>query len=378
MLPYPALRTHPQLTSETFFENASELLESFKIVLESTSVQGRPIRAFARGTGPIRILLWTQMHGDESTSTFALADWLYAMQINPDYDIWERITLWIIPILNPDGAKAYTRFNALGVDLNRDARHQICPESRFLIECADALKPQWVFNMHDQRSIFGVGATGKSATLALLAPSLPPNYTGSVLHRRRAIALIGSVVSRMTDEEQSETARFDDTFYPLAMGDYFQEREAATILVETGGGRDIIRHVGRMRTAKFLKEALDVLQNPSECIWRDAPSAYEALEENTNNLRDVIFYGGQVGEHKIDLAVQLSYNPVNQVWETICDTVGHLEYLHSSHRIDVSESTPIKIDDWNMVVGKRCQIPAAWMNIWKTKNISSYAWVNPN
>jgi hypothetical protein len=38
------------------------------------SIHGREIRAVTFGRGPTRVLLWSQMHGDESTATMALAD----------------------------------------------------------------------------------------------------------------------------------------------------------------------------------------------------------------------------------------------------------------------------------------------------------------
>jgi hypothetical protein len=377
MLPFPALQTHPHLSSRTFFDAAAPLFESFTVVKETKSVLGEPIRAFSRGSGPMRILLWTQMHGDESTSTFALADWLYNQNESANETLWQHITLWVIPILNPDGANAYTRHNALGVDLNRDARHLCSPESRFLMDCANTFNPHWAFNMHDQRSIFAAGDTGKPATLALLAPSLPRHFTGSVVHLQRAIALLGSVVSRMPEDMRSEIARFDDTFYPLAMGDFFQEREIATVLIETGGGRDIIRHTGRMRTALFLNHAFDVLLNPSECIWQKAPGAYEDLPENTNALRDIIFTDGRVGSHTIDVAVQLKYNPTTGRWDMICDAVGQLDYLHSYHRIDLSEAPPINESNWSVRIGEQMVLPASWSRCLKSQNISAFAWVNP-
>ncbi len=377
MLPYPELQTHPHLPRRTFFNAAEPLLSSFKVVKESKSVLGEPIRAYAKGTGPIRVLLWTQMHGDESTSTFALADWIYNQSQSSDDSIWKKITLWVIPILNPDGANAYSRHNALGVDINRDARHLCSPEGRFLVECADALNPHWAFNMHDQRTLFGAGNTGKPATLALLAPSLPERFTGSVIHLKRAIALIGSAVLRMPEDMQSETARFDDTFYPLAMGDFFQEREIATVLIETGGGRDIIRHTGRMRTALFLKHAFDVLLNPSECIWQSAPGTYEALPENTSNLRDIIFKNAQIGDHKVDVAVQLRYNVVSKQWDMVCHDVGQLDYLHSYHLVDLSDVAPISEHEWRVRIGKTFLLPKSWERSIKEQNISAYAWVNP-
>jgi hypothetical protein len=38
------------------------------------SVQGRPIHLVTLGTGPRKILLWSQMHGDEPSATPALVD----------------------------------------------------------------------------------------------------------------------------------------------------------------------------------------------------------------------------------------------------------------------------------------------------------------
>src|SRR6185503_10761559 len=38
------------------------------------SLLGRPIRSVTFGQGPTKVLLWSQMHGDEATATMALAD----------------------------------------------------------------------------------------------------------------------------------------------------------------------------------------------------------------------------------------------------------------------------------------------------------------
>src|SRR5512132_3050817 len=38
------------------------------------SFEGRPVRRIGIGAGKIHVLLWSQMHGDESTATMAIAD----------------------------------------------------------------------------------------------------------------------------------------------------------------------------------------------------------------------------------------------------------------------------------------------------------------
>lgn len=79
-----------------------------------TSVQGRPITAFHRGTpGGIPILLVGVIHGNE-TDGLAILDVLRTAPLPDGYD------LWIMPALNPDGQAAGIRQNANGVDLNRN------------------------------------------------------------------------------------------------------------------------------------------------------------------------------------------------------------------------------------------------------------------
>ncbi len=79
-----------------------------------TSVQGRPITAYHRGTaGGIVILVVGVIHGNEDDG-LAVIDLLRTMPVPAGYD------LWLMPMLNPDGQANQTRTNANGVDLNRN------------------------------------------------------------------------------------------------------------------------------------------------------------------------------------------------------------------------------------------------------------------
>lgn len=62
-------------------------------------------------------------------------------------------------MLNPDGAEAYTRVNGNNIDLNRDAVARKAKESKLLRTALEAFKPQFCFNLHDQRTIFNVEST---------------------------------------------------------------------------------------------------------------------------------------------------------------------------------------------------------------------------
>src|SRR5690606_25096737 len=110
----------------------------------------------------------------ESTTTKAVFDLLNLFAYSKEDDvkaILENCTIGIIPMLNPDGARMYTRLNANHIDLNRDAQNLTQPESKILKACFDDFKPDFCFNLHGQRTIFSAGFTNKPATVSFLAPA---------------------------------------------------------------------------------------------------------------------------------------------------------------------------------------------------------------
>ena len=94
------------------------------------SVNALPIQLLTVGEGSCKILMWSQMHGNESTTTRALLDFIPWFLSTSQKQHQNTFTLSIILQLNPDGANAYTRLNAAGVDLNRDAINLTQPESQ--------------------------------------------------------------------------------------------------------------------------------------------------------------------------------------------------------------------------------------------------------
>lgn len=84
------------------------------------SVEGRPIEAYRFGEERYKVVLVGDIHGGREANTHELAQELLAhFKANPE-DVPGNVSLWIIPTLNPDGLAAGTRFNARGVDLNRN------------------------------------------------------------------------------------------------------------------------------------------------------------------------------------------------------------------------------------------------------------------
>lgn len=201
------------------------------------SAEGRGIHMVSLGRGEKKILLWSQMHGDESTATLALMDMFNFLVETKAREPWTsdmlaQTTLHVIPMLNPDGAERTQRHTALNIDMNRDARLLITPEARLLRETQRQLLPAYGFNLHDQ-SLWSVGSTPKVAALALLAPALDEKRSTPPV-RLRAMR-VGAVIARALSQfVGGHIATYDDAYEPRAFGDSMQSWGTSTLLIESG------------------------------------------------------------------------------------------------------------------------------------------------
>ncbi|MDH5412615.1 MAG: M14 family zinc carboxypeptidase [Flavobacteriaceae bacterium] len=218
------------------------LPDAFKVVQVGQSFNKIPIYKVSIGQGRIKVLLWSQMHGNESTGTKAMFD-LFNLFINPGEntnvikEILNKCTLVFIPMLNPDGALTYTRVNAQDIDLNRDAVDLEAPESSILHRVLKEVNPSFCFNIHDQRTIFSVGRQNLPATLSFLAPSVDENRTLTD-GRKVTMSVIASIYEELSKLIPGQIGRYTDEFYPKATGDNFEKAGHHTILVESGHFKD--------------------------------------------------------------------------------------------------------------------------------------------
>jgi Zinc carboxypeptidase len=214
------------------------------------SVQQKPIYTYQIGTGKTKIFLWSQMHGNESTTTKALLDFINFLNSDTELAkmLLEDFTFLAIPILNPDGAELYTRENANKVDLNRDSQDLTQPESNTLRGVFELFQPDYCFNLHDQRTIFGVADTGKPATVSFLAPSY--NEARDInTTRLKAINVITNINKVLQNYIPGQVGRFDDSFNINCIGDTFQFLGVPTILFEAGHFADDYQ---REETRKYI------------------------------------------------------------------------------------------------------------------------------
>lgn len=222
-------------------EMIAPLLEKCSLFSEVTvmgySVEKRPIHSMVLGQGTTRVLMWSQMHGNESTTTKAIFDLLRALRDDElssfGSKILKKLTICIVPILNPDGASKYSRNNANEIDLNRDARELSQPESRLLKNLYTSFKPDICFNLHGQRTIYGFEATGKPSVLSFLSPSANEER-GITLSRKRSMSIITCVHQELQHILPEVIGRYDDGFNLNCVGDTFQYLETPTILFEAG------------------------------------------------------------------------------------------------------------------------------------------------
>ena len=211
------------------------LLAKYATEVVGQSVLGKPIYKIQLGVGKIKIFMWSQMHGNESTTTKALFDFLNLMHSDTDLSkkLLNEFTFCMLPMLNPDGAEAYTRENINGIDLNRDAQNLSQPESVVLRKIFEDFKPNYCYNLHDQRTIFGAGDTGNPATVSFLAPAYNENRDVNEI-RTKAMNVIMAMNKKLQQFIPNQVGRFDDSFNLNCVGDTFQYLKVPTVLFEAG------------------------------------------------------------------------------------------------------------------------------------------------
>ena len=261
-----------------------------------SSAEGREIRQLTFGTGPTTVLLWSQMHGDESTATMALADMVRFFHEMPDHALARRIaagaTIHMIPMLNPDGAERFQRRNAQGIDVNRDARLLQTPEGRILKAVRDAVEPDFGFNLHDQGTAVRVGESDRGVAIALLAPAF--NEARAVdAKRHRAMQVASVLVEAMRPLVGDHIAKYDDAFNPRAFGDLMGVWGASTVLIESGGWVDDPQKQ-HLRKTNFvgILTALETIATGDYASY-DA-DIYDNLEFNGRRVADLLVSGGTV------------------------------------------------------------------------------------
>ncbi len=269
-----------------------------KVAQVGLSNANREIYQVEWGTGPLKVFMWSQMHGDEPTATPALVDMFAFLKKNSDRDwvkkIGETMTIRAVPMLNPDGAELYQRRNLQGIDINRDAVDLKTPEARLLKQLRDDWSPNIGFNLHNQQALTTAGNLPQQAAISLLVVFGDEAKTLDAGQERNQ-RIASGMAAALQKFIPGHIGRYSDEWTPTAFGDNFSAWGTPTILIETGAlhGRDEM-YLVKMNFVAYLT-AFHSIATGSEKTYD--PKIYVNLPENgSGRLIHYVFRGANIVE----------------------------------------------------------------------------------
>jgi len=300
--------------SHSDFMNAINLFENSKLIDISTagySVEGREIKLIKIGSGKTNIMAWSQMHGDESTATMALLDFFNFVENENEStplikDMFKKITLYIIPMLNPDGTERFRRRNEIDIDLNRDALRLQFPESKILKKLQEETNPKFSFNLHDQSTRYTVGNSYKVATISFLAPAF--NYEKDINEvRENAMKLISQLTKNLEKFIPGHIAKYSDEFEPRAFGDNFVKWGSSLILIESGGWKNNYEK-SFLRKLNFIALLSGFESIAKETYKKESIEVYNNIPENQKRLFDLLLRNVTIEKNNQKFIVDIGIN----------------------------------------------------------------------
>lgn len=142
------------------------------------SVMQKPIELYTIGYGPEKVLILAAIHGNE-VAGIPLTQRLIE-RLKTFTHLHSKHTVMIIPVANPDGVTLGTRFNASGVDLNRNfpASNRINsvafglesltePESQILHDLIIAKRPARIVSIHQPLYCLDYDGPGEGIAAAM-------------------------------------------------------------------------------------------------------------------------------------------------------------------------------------------------------------------
>jgi hypothetical protein len=323
-----------------------KLNKQFVVKQIGKSVKGKSINLIKIGNGEKKVFLWSQMHGDEPTATMAFFDFFNFVSSFENKEIIDNIlnnlTLYFIPMLNPDGAEKIDRRNAAGIDLNRDYLRLQSPEAKILKDTAFEIMPNFAFNMHDQDFRWSVGNTNNLATLSFLASVSDESKTINN-NRANAIKLINLLFNDAEIIIPGCTARYLDDYEPRSFGDNFSNY-FPTVLIESGRYKnDINKTFTRKLTFTLMVKAFLYIANN---LYLNSPiEPYFDIPSNGKFLYDLILRNVKYKINGTDLVLDICINREefyahgerNPYFISSIEEIGDCRYLHGIEEYDCSD-----------------------------------------
>lgn len=220
-----------------------------------SSVHGRKLWRVTLGSGPKRIFYLCRQHGHEPSPTEGALAFINVLvkadDGTPVADALQAVTIYVIPMANPDGAETFRRHNAHDVDLNRDWIKRTQPETRALYREISRLRPALMTDQHelypdDTRPDFTeVVGPGSGASPSVIAVCTDAQTTVAGAMRAEGFSTVSHTVT------DTHAARLAHRFSSIVLG-------VPTVLFETnrltGTGRTVARRAAAQET--FMQDIL--------------------------------------------------------------------------------------------------------------------------
>jgi Zinc carboxypeptidase len=335
---------------QPLIEQIKQQTSLFSVSSLGKSSEGRNISLVSLGTGKIKILLWSQMHGDEATATMAMFDIFKFFSKSDEFDalkkdLLSKVTLYCIPMLNPDGAEVWKRRTASDIDMNRDALRLQSPESVILKGVRDSLNADFGFNLHDQSILYTVGNTPKPATISFLAPAY--NYEKGINEvRGRAMKVIAELTETIEKLMPQQVAKYSDEFEPRAFGDNIQKWGTSVILIESGGyPNDPEKQY--IRKMNFIALMAGFYSMANQSYQQYTLEQYNAIPFNERLLKNLIIRNLNLKKEKQTYKADIAY-VYNEVsingskdfyYKSAIDDIGDLSIFYGYQEIDCAGMT---------------------------------------
>jgi len=310
------------------------------------SYASREIYQVEWGKGATKVLMWSQMHGDEPTATPAVLDMLVFLQSNRRKSwvkkLEDSLTIRVVPMLNPDGAELFQRRNLQSIDINRDAQDLQTPEGQLLKRLRDEWQPAIGFNLHNQQPLTTVGSAPKQATISFLTVlGNPEGITNDGHERNKRIS--ARMIEALNQFIPGHLARYDDEYNPRAFGDKISEWGTPVILIETGAlhGKNEMFLI-KLNFIAYLA-ALYSLVDKSE-QQADAKT-YDTLPVNgSGNLYNYIFRRANIINFTentepfvADISVNTERRRASQIAPTFIREIGDLSIYKGLEEFDAKD-----------------------------------------
>jgi murein tripeptide amidase MpaA len=202
------LNTYEDLAAQLQDQDARQDALELKVI--GQSVKGRDLYLAEYVSDPENptILYLTQQHGNEQLTTEGALSFIKALGTGKSADLLENVNILVVPMLNPDGAmgdvdfplddylakdRNLTRYNANGIDLNRDHVARTQPETQALHQnVLGAYDIDYMIDLHHQGTQSEVD--GELVSGSILYPTTPNADPELVERSQRLGAVVHSAI----------------------------------------------------------------------------------------------------------------------------------------------------------------------------------------